>query len=183
MAEGIRETALRRDSTLSATTPASQQPPPGVYPQQMIDDVQNGTNVHHPFSYSISPTPSSITASSHETMQVDTIRSTPIHTSSTPTYGNNTYVQAQSTPQTLPPPPPPQSDDMRYWNNMFRELGFGEAVDQTYGGQNSTGAPTPSSHHPPPPHHQGYSAGRGANNNHQPYAYHHMHSNAPGYGL
>ena len=190
MAKGNRETASRRDSTLSATTPASQQPPPGVYPQQMIDDVQNTSNGHHPFSYSISPTPSSITASSHETMQVDTVRSAPTQTSGPPTYGNNAFVQPQSTSTTQPlqPPPPPQSDDMRYWNNMFRELGFGEAVDQTYvnGGQNSntTGAPTPSSHHPPPsqPHHQGYGAGRGANS-HQPYAYHHMHSNAPGYGL
>ncbi|KAI9446852.1 fungal-specific transcription factor domain-containing protein [Lactarius indigo] len=187
-AKGIRETALRRDSTLSATTPASQQPPPGVYPQQMIDDVQNASNVHHSFSYSISPTPSSITASSHETMQVDAVR-TPTQTSGTPAYSNGTYVQAQPTAQPLQPPPPPppaQSDDMRYWNNMFRELGFGEAVDQTYanGGQNTTGAPTPSSHHPAPPHshHPGYSVGRGANN-HQPYAYHHMHSNAPGYGL
>ena len=188
MTKGIRETASRRDSTLSATTPASQQPPPGVYPQQMIDDVQNASNVHHAFSYSISPTPSSITASSHETMQVDTVRSTPTQTSGAPTYGNNTFAQPQSTAQPLQPPPPPQSDDMRYWNNMFRELGFGDSVDQTYvnGGQNSTSTATPtsSSHHPPPsqPHHQGYSAGRGANG-HQPYAYHHMHSNAPGYGL
>jgi hypothetical protein len=178
----------RRDSTLSATTPASQPPPPGVYPQQMIDDVQNTSNTHHPFSYSISPTPSSITASSHETMQIDTVRNTPTQTSGAPPYGNGTFVQPQSTAQQpLQPPPPPQSDDMRYWNNMFRELGFGEAVDQTYlnGGQNSTGGtPASSSHHPPPSHppHQGYGAGRGANNHH-PYPYHHMHSNAPGYGL
>lgn len=152
----------------------------------MIDDVQNGSNVHHAFSYSISPTPSSITASSHETMQIDTVRNTPAQTSGAPPYGNGTFVQPQSTAQPHQPPPPPQSDDMRYWNNMFRELGFGEAVDQTYvnGGQNSNGTPTSSSHHPPPSHppHQGYGAGRGANN-HQPYAYHHMHSNAPGYGL
>ncbi|KAH9967928.1 fungal-specific transcription factor domain-containing protein [Russula dissimulans] len=142
----------RRDMTLSTTTQVS------PYPQQMLDDVQNATHVHH-FSYPISPTtstPSSVPVSSQDPMQ-----------------------SASSQPA-----PPTQSDDLRYWNNMFRDLGFGEAVDQNYPAQAPSGALAPSSHqHALPPHHQSYGNGRMAGIHAQPYAYHHMHSNAPGYGI
>ncbi|KAI0290482.1 hypothetical protein BC826DRAFT_539358 [Russula brevipes] len=167
----------RRESTLSTTTQTSQ--PPGVYPQQMLDDVQNSTSV---FSYPISPTQSSVAVSTQEPMQVDTVRSTPVQNHSPQTYGNSAYPQSPSAAQHPQPGQPQQSDDLRYWNNMFRDLGFGDTVDQTYA-QNLSSAPAPSSHPHPVPSHQNYGSGRGTSNHQQPYAYHHMHSNAPGYGL
>jgi hypothetical protein len=171
---GFFPTASRRESTLSTTTQVSQ--PPGVYPNEMIGDVQSNV---HPFSYQISPTQPNAPSSAQEQMQVDTVRSASAQTSSAQSYGSNTYSQSPPAP---PPPqanPPTQSDDLRYWNNMFRDLGFGEAVDQSYASHNMSGVPAPS-HQPPvqTPHH--YGNGR---NHQQPYAYHHMHYEAPGYGI
>jgi hypothetical protein len=182
----IFPTVIRRDSTLSASQQATQ---PSVYPQQMLDDAQNTANMHHSsYSYPISPTQSNVAASSQEPMQVETTRSASVQSASAQTYGNSAYVQsppvaAQAASQ---PPQPTQSDDLRYWNNMFRDLGFGEAVDQNFPAQNVSSASAPSSHQSLPmgsSHHQSYGNGRGAGPPQQPYAYHHMHSNAPGYGL
>lgn len=176
----IFPTALRRDSTL---TQASQ---PSVYPQQMLDDAQNSTNMNPPYSYPISPSQSSVAASSQEPMQVDTTRSASVQTTSAQAYGNSAYVQSPPVAHPSHPHQPTQSDDLRYWNNMFRDLGFGEAVDQNFPAPNLSSAPTPSSHQPLPltsSHHPSYGNGRGTGNSQQPYAYHHMHSNAPGYGL
>ena len=69
---------------------------------------------------------------------------------------------------------------------MFRDLGFGEAVDQNYPAHSLSSVPAPSHQPPIPPHQQqSYGNGRGTGNGNQqqPYAYHHMHYNAPGYGL
>jgi hypothetical protein len=173
---GYCPTASRRESTLSTTTQVSQ--PPGVYPNQMIDSVQE-SNVHHPFSYQISPTQPSAPAPAQESMQVDSVRSASAQTSSAQSYGSNTYSQSPPAPQPSQVAPATQSDDLRYWNNMFRDLGFGEAVDQSYASHSMSGVPTPSHQPPlPTPHH--YGNGR---NHQQPYAYHHMHYDAPGYGL
>jgi hypothetical protein len=152
-------TVVRRDSTQSAGQPATQ---PSVYPQQMLDDAQNTANMHHSYSYPISPTQSNVAASSQEPMQVDATRSASAQATSAQTYGNSAYVQSPPVAQASQPQPT-QSDDLRYWNNMFRDLGFGEAVDQNFPAQNISSASAPSPQ--------------------QPYAYHHMHSNAPGYGL
>jgi len=159
--------------TLSTTTQVS------PYPQQMLDDVQNTAHVHH-FSYPISPT----AVSSGESMQVDT-RSASVQNTSAQAYGSSAYGQSPPAPQATQVAQPTQSDDLRYWNNMFRDLGFGEAVDQSYAAHSLSGVPGQSSHQPPPTPtlHQGYGNGRGGGNHQQPYAYHHMHSNAPGYGL
>jgi hypothetical protein len=175
-------TVSRRESTVSTTTQVSQQQPP-VYPQQMLE--QNTANLHPPFSYSISSTPSGINAPSHE-MQVDAVRGAAVQATGAPTYSNGTtYGSSQPLAQPGQAAQLTQSDDMRYWNNMFRDLGFGEAVDQTYAGQNVSNASASSPHHSahqhPQSHHNGIGCGRGTG--HQPYAYHHMHSNAPGYGL
>jgi hypothetical protein len=170
-------TVSRRESTVSTTTQVSPQQPP-VYPQQMLEDAQNTGNLHPPFSYSLPPASSGI----HEPIQVDAMRGATAQTTGAPTYSNGTYGPSQPLVQPAQPAQSTQSDDMRYWNNMFRDLGFGEAVDQTYGGQNPANASSP--HQPAPPHpytHHGYN-GRGTGHN-QPYAYHHMHTNAPGYGL
>jgi len=86
----------RRESTLSTTTQVSQ--PPGVYPQQMLDDVQNA-NVHHHFSYPISPT----AVSSGESMQVDT-RSASVQNTSAQAYGSSAYGQSPPAPQATPGP-------------------------------------------------------------------------------
>jgi len=185
-ADEIFPMVVRRDSTLSASQQATQ---PSVYPQQMLDDAQNTANMHHSYSYPISPTQSNVAASSQEPMQVDATRSASVQqaTTSAQTYGNSAYVQSPPVAQASQPPQPTQSDDLRYWNNMFRDLGFGEAVDQNFPAQNmSSSAPAPSSHQSLPmtsSHHQSYGNGRSAGPPHQPYAYHHMHSNAPGYGL
>ena len=174
-------TASRRESTLSTTSHASQ--PPGVDPPQPLDDVQN-SNLHNPFSYPISPTQSSVPVSSQEPMQVDSVRSASVQNSSAQPYGSNTYAPSPPAPQPPQAHQPTQPDDLRYWNNMFRDLGFGEAVDQTYPAHSlSGGVPAPSHQPPIPSHQQSYSNGRGAGNHQQPYAYHHMHYNAPGYGL
>jgi len=180
--DDVQPRLSRRESTVSTTTQVSQQPPP-VYPQQMLDDVQNSANVHHSVSYSISPTSSGMTASFHEPMQVEGVRGASAQSTGAPTYTNGAYGSSQALAQAPQSTQGTQSDDMRYWNNMFRDLGFGEAVDQTYA-QNLSNATASSPHQPthPHPHHQGYGSGRGTCN-HQPYAYHHMHSNAPGYGL
>jgi len=173
---------VRRDSTQSAGQQATQ---PSVYPQQMLDDAQNTTNMHHSYSYPISPTQSNVAASSQEPMQVDATRSASVQATSAQTYGNSAYVQSPPVAQASQPQPT-QSDDLRYWNNMFRDLGFGEAVDQNFPAQNMSSASAPSSHQSLPmtsSHHQSYGNGRVAGPPHQPYAYHHMHSNAPGYGL
>ncbi|KAI0272137.1 hypothetical protein BGY98DRAFT_166761 [Russula aff. rugulosa BPL654] len=169
---------VRRDSTQSS----QQSTQPSVYPQQMLDDAQNTANMHHSYSYPISPTQSNVAASSQEPMQVDTSRSASVQATSAQTYGNSAYVQS---PPVASQPQPTQSDDLRYWNNMFRDLGFGEAVDQNFPAQqNISSASAPSSHQSLPmtsSHHQTYGNGRGAGPPQQPYAYHHMHSNAPGY--
>ncbi|KAI0259973.1 fungal-specific transcription factor domain-containing protein [Gloeopeniophorella convolvens] len=210
----------RRDSTLSAGSQVTPPPPPAVYPQQMIEDMQATQNVHRPFSYSIASAPAGMPPSSHEAMQVDARAAASAPQPQPP----QAQAQAQAPPPPAPPPastspyangapPPPyahahphphshahthpQSDDMRYWNNMFRDLGFGEAVDQTtaYAGPGPSPGGPPA---PPPPqqqqpapspaqaaqqaHHQGYAGARGVGG-HQPYAYHLMHTNAPGYGL
>src|SRR5712672_3068285 len=138
------------------------------YPQQMLDDVQNTTHVHH-FSYPISPTstPSSAPVSSQDPTQSASVR-----TSSPQSYSNGTYSQSPPLVQPPQPTPPTQSDDLRYWNNMFRDLGFGEAVDQNYPAQapSGTGTLAPSSHqHALPPHHQSYGNGRTAGIHAQPY--------------
>lgn len=173
---------VRRDSTQSAGQQATQ---PSVYPQQMLDDAQNTANMHHSYSYPISPTQSNVAASSQEPMQVDATRSASVQATSAQTYGNSAYVQSPPVAQASQPQPT-QSDDLRYWNNMFRDLGFGEAVDQNFPAQNMSSASAPSPHQSHPmtsSHHQSYGNGRGAGPPQQPYAYHHMHSNAPGYGL
>jgi hypothetical protein len=179
-ANEIFPTVVRRDSTQSS----QQSTQPSVYPQQMLDDAQNTANMHHSYSYPISPTQSNVAASSQEPMQVDTSRSASVQATSAQTYGNSAYVQS---PPVASQPQPTQSDDLRYWNNMFRDLGFGEAVDQNFPAQqNISSASAPSSHQSLPmtsSHHQTYGNGRGAGPPQQPYAYHHMHSNAPGYGL
>ena len=182
MVDEMYSIVSRRGSTVSTTTQVSQQPPP-VYPQSMLDDVQNTSNVHHTVSYSISPTSSGMTASFHEPMQVDGVRAS-AQTTSAPPYTNGAYGSSQPLAQPPQSTPVTQSDDMRYWNNMFRDLGFGEAVDQTYA-QNVPSATASSPHQPTPPHshHPGYGSNGRGTSNHQPYAYHHMHSNAPGYGL
>lgn len=182
-ADEIFPTVVRRDSTQSG----QQATQPSVYPQQMLDDAQNTTNMHHSYSYPISPTQSSVVASSQEPMQVDATRSASVQATSAQTYGNSAYVQSPPAAQASQPQSQ-QSDDLRYWNNMFRDLGFGEAVDQNFPAQNMSSAPVPSSHQSLPmtsSHHPSYGNGngRGAGPPQQPYAYHHMHSNAPGYGL
>ena len=157
--------------------------PPGVYPPQPLEDVQN-PNAHNPFSYPISPTQSSVPVSSQEPMQVDSVRSASVQNSSAQSYGSNTYAPSPPAPHPPQVHQPTQPDDLRYWNNMFRDLGFGEAVDQTYPPHSMSSVPASS--HPPsiPPQQQSYGTGRGVGNHQQqPYAYHHMHYNAPGYGL
>lgn len=181
-ADEIFPTVVRRDSTQSASQQATQ---PSVYPQQMLDDAQNTTNMHHSYTYPVSPTQPNVAASSQEPMQVDATRGASAQATSAQTYGNSAYVQSPPVAQASQPQST-QSDDLRYWNNMFRDLGFGEAVDQNYPAQNVSSASAPSSHQPLPmtsSHHQSYGNGRGAGPHQQPYAYHHMHSNAPGYGL
>jgi hypothetical protein len=181
-AHEIFPTVVRRDSTQSAGQQATQ---PSVYPQQMLDDAQNNTNMHHSYSYPISPTQSNVVASSQEPMQVDATRSASVQATSAQTYGNSAYVQSPTVAQASQPQST-QSDDLRYWNNMFRDLGFGEAVDQNFPAQNMSSPSAPSPHQSLPmtsSHHQSYGNGRGAGPPQQPYAYHHMHSNAPGYGL
>jgi hypothetical protein len=180
-ADEIFPTVVRRDSTQSS----QQSTQPSVYPQQMLDDAQNTANMHHSYSYPISPTQSNVAASTQEPMQVDSSRSASVQATSAQTYGNSAYVQSPPVAQASQPQPT-QSDDLRYWNNMFRDLGFGEAVDQNFPAQNISSASAPSSHQSLPmasSHHQSYGNGRGAGPPQQPYAYHHMHSNAPGYGL
>jgi len=152
--DGHSRSTLRRESTESQ---------PSVYSRQ--DDPQNTPSLHSPFSYSISPP--NVAVPSQEPMQVDTTRGAPY-----------SYVQSPPVTQPSQPHQPTQSDDLRYWNNMFRDLGF--AVDQNYPVHHGASAASP--HQPPPPtssHNQVYGNGR---NHQQPYAYH-MHSNAPGYGL
>jgi len=146
--------------------------------------VQN-PNVHNPFPYPISPTQSSVAVSSQEPMQVDSVRSASVQNSNAQPYGSNTYAPSPPAPQPPQAHQPSQPDDLRYWNNMFRDLGFGEAVDQNYPAHSLSGVAAPSHQPSIPPHQQSYGNGRGAGNgNHQqPYAYHHMHYNAPGYGL
>jgi hypothetical protein len=176
-------TATRRESTLSTTSQVSQ--PPGVYPQQMLDDVQN-PNMYRPYSYPVSPTQAGVGASSQEPMQVDSARGASAQNPSAQAYGNNTYTHSPPAPQPPQMPQPPQSDDLRYWNNMFRDLGFGDTIDQSYAAQHMSSVPaqqSQQSQQSPVPHHQSYGNGRGAGNHQQPYPYHHMHSNAPGYGL
>jgi len=172
----------RRESTLSTNSQVSQ--PPGVYPPQPLEDVQN-PNVHNPFPYPISPTQSSVAVSSQEPMQVDSVRSASVQNSNAQPYGSNTYAPSPPAPQPPQAHQPSQPDDLRYWNNMFRDLGLGEAVDQNYPAHSLSGVAAPSHQPSIPPHQQSYGNGRGAGNgNHQqPYAYHHMHYNAPGYGL
>lgn len=180
-ANEIFPTVVRRDSTHSS----QQSTQPSVYPQQMLDDAQNTANMHHSYSYPISPTQSNVAASNQEPMQVETSRSASVQATSAQTYGNSAYVQSPPVAQASQPQPT-QSDDLRYWNNMFRDLGFGEAVDQNFPAQNISSASAPPSHQSLPmtsSHHQSYGNGRGAGPPQQPYAYHHMHSNAPGYGL
>lgn len=168
--------AQRRESTLSQAS---------VY--STSDDAQNTANMHGSFSYPISPPQPSVTASSQEPMQVDTTRSASVQPSNVQSYGNSAYVQSPPVAQPSHPPQPTQSDDLRYWNNMFRDIGFGEAVDQSFPAHNNLSSATAPSPHQPLPlassPHQSYGNGRGGGNPLQPYAYHHMHSNAPGYGL
>ncbi|KAI0315537.1 hypothetical protein OF83DRAFT_1173718, partial [Amylostereum chailletii] len=115
------------------------------------------------------------------------------HTHNPPSASMQMEGQVQGQYGYAPPghPQPPQGD-MMYWNNMFRDLGFGQTVDTTYahGAPTMGGGPSPAqgpgSAAPP----MGY-PGVGPQGGGRPlgmgayasgYAYQYMHSDAPGYG-
>ncbi|KAI0049688.1 hypothetical protein FA95DRAFT_817460 [Auriscalpium vulgare] len=217
---GLRNAPIapQRRQTASSTSSSSvaSPPPQSIYqppgPMQMIEQESQ----QH-FRY----------AGGHEPMQVE-----PVPSMRTPGYASayapqqqqqqpqqqqqhaHAHAHGQAPPQ--PVPGQPLSDDMRYWNNMFRELGFGDNVDSSatpggppagYGGaagmqQGPAGGPGAGAGGgiaagagvnvgAPPP---GPNAGGSVSGYNPPgrtggtpyssqYAYHHMNSNAPGYGM
>jgi len=139
------DTAMSRHMNLSST---HSHVPMQMYPEPVLHDQQN--TFHFPASPNMPAPPMSNEPNGSN--EVSRSASNGYHS-----YGGQSQIAM-----------PSSELDTRYWNNMFRELGFGDNIDSTAAYGNGTISASPYGRTQQP-----YTA---------PLAYHHMQASVPGYG-